>query len=406
MIDLPQALTLLRSHVRPLEVVEVALAEGLHRTLAAAVVCDVDFPPFDRSMMDGYAVRAADTAGAPVTLRLVGQIAAGHEPTRALQPGEAMQINTGAPMPHGADAVIRLEDTTPPGDGGATNAVTIRVATLVGKHVAARASFARRGQTALAPGLRLGPLEIAAAATCGAARVRVHRTPRVGVLVTGDELVPVTATPTGAEIRDSNRWMLEAMLRDAHVEPVIVGSAIDDREALRTAIGRAGDCDMLCITGGVSVGAFDFVPEVLDAAGATFHIRKMAIKPGKPVIFATMPGGQLVFALPGNPISAFVGFELLIRPALAGLQGRPDEGPRFVRATLRGSLPAAGKRRSFRPAGVAVDEGGRLIATPLAWQGSGDPFGMIGADALLMQPPDADAARDGDEVMILPLRRM
>lgn len=402
MLDIHDAWKLVSTHVRPLAVCELPLAEALHRTLAEEVSCDVDFPPFDRSMMDGYAVRAADTAHPPVTLRLVGQIAAGHEPEGGLRPGEAMQINTGAPMPRGADAVVRLEDTN------ATDAATVLVSTSAtpGDHVTSRAAFIRRGGRALSPGQRLGPLEIAAAATCGATRLRVFRQPRVGVLVTGDELVPVEATPTGAEIRDSNRWMLEALAREHGAEPVVLGSAIDDRAALRAAITRAADCDLLCITGGVSVGAFDFVPEVLAEAGAVFHIRKMAIKPGKPVIFATMPGGQIVFALPGNPISAFVGFQLLVRPALTALEGRLGEAPSFLRARLAGALAAAGKRRSFRPAQVSVTPDGDLVATPIDWQGSGDPFGMVGADALLMQPAGSAAIADGGDVSVLLLRRL
>lgn len=398
MIDIDEAYERIAAVVSPLPSVRLPLEEALHRTLAEPVVCDVDFPPFDRSLMDGFAVRAADVASVPVRLQVVGQIAAGSLANDELQAGEAMQINTGAAIPRGADAVVRVEQTELVDDG---QGVQIQASVPVGKFITTRASYFSAGSVALAAGTCLSPLEIAIGATCGAVSVAVHRRPRVGVLVTGDELVGIDEVPTGAKIRNSNKYLLAAMIEGAHAEASSCGEVIDDIDVLREAVASGFENDVLCITGGISMGAFDFVPEVLEELGATFHVRKMAIKPGRPIIFATAPNGCLVFALPGNPISAFVGFELLVRPALAGLEGRAGEFPRPVRGRLVGSLGSNGPRRAFRPARVAVTPDGEYEVEPLSWHGSGDVFGMSGADGLIMQPPDAGAISTGQDVSVL-----
>lgn len=250
------------------------------------------------------------------------------------------------------------------------------------------------------------PLAIGAAAAAGAARVTVYRRPSVAVLATGDELIEIDRRPSGASVRNSNQYLLEALILSAHAEPVLLGVARDDRVALREKIEAGLRSDVLCITGGVSAGAFDFVPEVLEACGARFHIRKMAIKPGRPTIFATTPAGRSIFALPGNPASALVGFELLVRPALAALEGRPGEVQVPVRATLRGSIPAAGERRRFVPARGVVGEDGGWKVEVLSWHGSGDSFGMATANALIVRSPGAAAVSDGAVVSALSLDRV
>ena len=399
MIDVDEAQRIIAGAVTPLPSVEMPLADALHRTLAAAVCCDLDDPPFDRSSMDGYAVRSCDVANAPVTLRVTGQIAAGSEASSALAAGTVMQINTGAPIPSGADAVVRVEDTEVSDPAGG---VRINASVEAGRFVTRRGTYIRRGAEALSVGTRLTAIEIGVAATCGAGRVEVHRRPRVGVLVTGDELVEIDRVPTGAQIRDSNRWILESLIRSAHAEPVLQGRAVDDRESLREAIERGRACDVLCVTGGVSMGEFDFVPEVLASLGATLLIRKMSIKPGRPIHVAQWADGGMVFALPGNPISALVGFELLVRPALALLEGRTC----FARPTLARlsrAIGSNGVRRAYVPARAWVDDGGRWRVERLSWQGSGDPFGMVSANALIVRDPHAGAASIEDEVPILRL---
>lgn len=399
MIDVDQAQRIIAGRVTPLPAVEMPLADALHRTLAAAVCSDLDDPPFDRSSMDGYAVRSGDVANAPVELRVTGQIAAGTEASSTLTAGEAMQINTGAPIPSGADAVVRVEDTERTDSAG-----DVRINALVeaGRFITKRGTYIRRGAEALSVGTCLTAIEIGVAATCGAGRVVVHRRPRVGVLVTGDELIEIDRAPTGAQIRDSNQWILASLVRSAHAEPVLLGRARDDREALRAAIERGRGCDVLCITGGVSMGEFDFVPEVLASLGATLLIRKMSIKPGRPVHVAQWADGGMVFALPGNPISALVGFELLVRPALALLEGRTCFA-RPMWARLSGPIGANRARRAYVPARAWVDDGGRLRVERLSWHGSGDPFGMVSANALIVRDPHAGAANSEDEVPILRL---
>ncbi len=333
MIELTEAQRIVLSHAKPLGTVDVPLGTALGLTVAVPVTCDIDYPPFDRSVMDGYAVRAADVASVPVELRVVGQIPAGSTPAESLGPGEAMQINTGAPIPSGADAVVRVESVELCADGAG---VSIRESVVAGKFITPRATYVSAGQTVLQPGTKITPLEIGAAAGAGATCLTVYRRPRVAILATGDELVDVNQQPTGAQIRNSNESLLAALVRSAEGEPLALGIARDDRAVLRERITAGLEADMLCLTGGVSMGAFDFVPEVLQACGVTPHFHKLPIKPGRPTLFGTSESGTLVFGLPGNPISAVVGFELLVRPALAGLSGRPAVAPRLIRATLTG----------------------------------------------------------------------
>lgn len=403
MIDVAEALEIVRSHLPLLPMVELPLSDALYRTLAAPVRSDVDYPPFRRAVMDGYAVRAADTAGAPVRLRITGQIEAGAVPDRPVAPGEAVRINTGAPMPPGADAVVRVEDTDPVDEGGG---VLVRRAVEAGRFVTDRAAYVSSGDVVLTAGTRLTPVEIGAAASAGAARVTVYRQPRVAILSTGTELVEIDRQPAGAKIRNSNGYLLSALVRSAQAEAIVLGVSSDEREALRSKIDDGLRTDLLCSTGGVSMGTHDLVPEVLEACGATFRFRKMSIKPGRPTAFATGPGGTPVFALPGNPGSAFVGFELLVRPALAAMEGR-EVGPRILlRATLRGSLRSTSGRTTFVPARVTISIEGGWEASPTVWHGSGDSFGLATANALIVQPPDSAAVADGAAVSVLLLDRL
>ena len=402
MIDVGEAYDILFANVQPGDTIVAPLDQALFRTLAAPVRCDVDYPPFDRSVMDGYAVRAEDVSVAPVRLKVIGQVPAGSVSDKVLGPGEAMQINTGAPIPAGADAVVRVEKTE---TAETAEEVLVTEAVPAGQFITPRGTYVSAGQTILEAGTRLTPAEIGAAASAGAGQVTVYRRPSVAVLGTGDELVEIEQRPTGAQIRNSNQHLLAALIDSAHAEQVVLGAAPDNREIIRERILEGLRCDVLCITGGVSVGAFDFVPEVLEQLGASLHIRKMRIKPGRPTIFATMPDATLIFALPGNPGGAFVGFELLVRPALAALEGRPGELPLMISATLRGSVSATRDRRTYVPARGDVDEDGGWVAEPLSWHGSGDSFGLSRANALIMRGPAASAVATGDTVSIILLDR-
>ena len=391
MLDIGDAQRIVLLQVRTLSTVECSLRDALGRTLAAPVVCDVDDPPFDKALMDGYAVRSVDVVQAPTTLRVVGQVGAGHLTTTPVGPGEALQINTGAALPPRADAVVRIEDTDLAG-----NQVRIKATTKAGKFVVPRGTYARAGKTVLPVGSVMTPVHLGVAATAGASTVSVYRPPSVGILTTGDELVDIDRLPIGAQIRNSNRYLLDGLFRSTGIEPRNLGTVGDDCETLRQRIAEGVCGDLLCITGGVSMGAFDLVPETLEGLGATVHFHKIAIKPGRPTLFAATGSGTLVFALPGNPISAFIGFELLVRPALAAMQGRPVPGPRYFAARVLGGFPAAGARRTYHPAIASVMDDGQWSATKLSWGGSGDSMGMARANAMIVRPPNAPAVADGE----------
>ncbi len=405
MIDIEEAYDILFDNVRPGPVVEVELRDALHHTLAEPIRCDVDYPPFDRSTMDGYAVRSTDVRDSPVLLTLVGQIPAGTTWSGSLGEGEAVQINTGAPLPDGADAVVRVEDTQLVEDGAR---VRIETAVAPGRFITRRGTYIAEGQTVIEPGTRLTATAMAAAATAGESRPRVFERPTVAILGTGDELIAINKRPQGAQIRNSNQYLLEALITSADATPKLLGVARDDRDALREKITGALQADAVCITGGISMGAFDFVPEVLEMCGATMRFRKLTIKPGRPTLFATGPDGTPVFALPGNPGGAFVAFELIVRPALAIMEGRPAAAPKTITAALCGTLAPTSARRTYIPARVTeetrdhrVEAGAtQRTVTPLSWHGSGDSIGMTSATALVVRPPNAAQVADGEDVAI------
>lgn len=400
LIDLDEAYEILFASVEPGPIVSIPLTTGLFRTLAEDVRTDLDGPPFDRAVMDGYAVRSADLRGAPVELAVAGQVDAGSECSTELRSGQAIRINTGAPIPLGADAVIRVEDTEAQ---PVTNRVRIHREVQAGTFITRRAEYVRAGDVVLPRGTRLTPAEIGVAAAVGAAQVSVYRQPTVAVLSTGNELVNVDQSPTGGRIRNSNQAQLEAHVRAAHAQPVVLGQAADDPAVLESKIREGLASDVLCITGGVSKGTADHVPAVLRRCGAEIRIEKLGIKPGRPAIFATAPTGTLIFALPGNPVSAFLGFELLVRPALAAREGRVGERPLRASGVLRGEIAATQDRRCFWPASATWAAAGHLEVRPLRWRGSGDIFGVAGANAFVERLPRSSAASDGERVTVVPL---
>lgn len=400
MIDIEQAYETLFASIKPGPTTVCSLGDALYRTLASPVVCDVDCPPFDRAVMDGYAVRVVDVRDVPARLRIVGRLAAGANLDKVLGSREAIQINTGAPIPHGADAVVPVEDTE---SGSTSDTVIIGASAPAGQYITRRGTFAVAGETVLETGTPLTPREIGTAATVGASELTVYRRPTVAILPTGDELVDVHEKPSGSQIRNSNQYLLQALVHAAHAEPVTLGVVRDDPELLYDAIVRGLESDILCISGGVSVGPLDYVPEVLQRCDATFHIRKLSIKPGRPLVFATMPNGTLVFGLPGNPGSAFVCFELMVKPALAALQGRPGSLPPLVKGVLIGSIKVTGDRQTYLPARAHLNADGVWEVSPVSWRGSGNSIGLAYANALVVRCAEAAGASAGDQVMFIPL---
>ncbi len=403
MIDMNDAHRILFDHITPLPAVELLLGESLYRTLASSICCDMDHPPFDRSVMDGYAVRSMDVVAIPATLKIVGQLPAGATTDRTLMSGEAMQINTGAVIPAGADAVVRVEDTQA---DESTSAVVIQQSVKEGNFITPRATYSRAGDELLSAGTLLTPAQVGVVASAGFPRVPVYRQPVVAVVSTGDELVDIDQQPKVAQIRNSNQYQLESLIRSAHARPVVVGIARDDRDAIKQKIIEGLQYDVLCITGGVSMGVFDYVPEVLESCGATFRFKKLAIKPGRPVHFATTSDGTLIFALPGNPVSAWICFELLVRPAIFALQGRSGCGPCVFHATLHGQISATRDRQTYIPALASVDEHGQWTVKPVNWHGSGDALGLGHANAMIVREAHAEAVNPESSVSIMLFDRL
>jgi molybdopterin molybdotransferase len=326
LVTIDEALRLVLAATRPLEAEEVAVRDAGGRVLAAPATAAVDLPPFDSSAMDGYAVRAADTPG---ELRVIGHSAAGRPAEVPLGPGEAIEISTGAVVPEGADAVVPVERTQP----GVT-AEGVRA----GENVRPRGGDARAGSTVVEAGTQLGPVQLGAAASAGVVSVSCARRPRVAVLATGNELRPA-GTPLGpGEIYESNSLLLGTLAVSAGAEVVWYEPAADEEEATRDALAEAlAGADLVLTSGGVSVGPHDLVRGALASLGATEIFWRVAVKPGKPIAFSVLDS-TLVFGLPGNPVSSFVGFELFVRPALRALQGERDPAPRYLPGVLGAAL--------------------------------------------------------------------
>jgi molybdopterin molybdotransferase len=315
-LSVDEALERILARVRTLEPLSVDLLDALGATLADDAIADRDVPPFRNSAMDGYAVIAADVAGAPATLRVVGEIAAGAMPSRPIVRGEAMRIMTGAPLPDGADTIVRVEDTD-----NRTDSVTITVATKLGTSVRAAGEDLKRGETILRTGTVLRAAEIGVLATIGRRSVRVIARPRVAVLSTGDELVELDAPLRPGQIRDANRYSLASAARAMGATPVPLGIVRDTADDLRRALrDAASKADVIVTSGGVSVGDHDHVKPVVDELGS-MDFWSIAIRPGRPLAFGEIDG-KLIFGLPGNPVSSLLGFELFVRPALLKMAGR------------------------------------------------------------------------------------
>ena len=381
--------------------VVLGLSDALGRVAAEPVTAREAIPSFDNSAMDGFAVRAADTEAAPVTLEVVGTLAAGDAPTQTVGPGQAVRIMTGAALPAGADAVVMVEHTAAADDG---RAVEIQVAVAPGTAWRRAGDDISPGTVVVPAGTVLGPGHLGVLASLGVVETPVFPPVRVGVLSTGDELVsgPVVLRP--GQIRDSNRPTLLALVRQSGCEAVDLGTVADDEAAITRAFhDAAARCDAVVTSGGVSMGDFDLVKVVLDALGA-MRWMQVAIKPAKPFAFGLVSGTP-VFGLPGNPVSSMVSFELLARPALRKMMGFP------AHAWVRRDVPAvAGEALERRPDGkvhflrvvAAMGEDGRYRVTSAGGQGSHHLSAMAGANALaVLDDGDGVASGDGVAVMLL-----
>ncbi len=391
LITVEEALSRILESIPAPKTEEVPFRSAPWRLLAEDILAPEDMPPFDRSAMDGYAFRAADVSDTPARLELVGEIRAGGGNPGAIQPGQAKAIMTGAHVPKGADAVQKVEETTLSVD---RRTVTIMKSVKKGANIRHSGSESRAGGRVLEAGRFLGPSEMAVLAMCGMQKLKARRMPSVAIVSTGDELVGVEETPGPGQIRNSNAWSLMGQVQTMRLQAEYLGIARDTREDLERFLQEGLKRDVLIMTGGVSVGEYDFVKEVFSAAGLEILFDKVAIKPGKPTVFARR-GDNIVFGLPGNPVSAFVAFELFVRPALARLYGMKGPGQIEVRGVLKGEVKQAKGRTSYLPARVAL-AGERCEIEPLEWQGSGDVVGFARADAMLVVPPGVGRIGSGE----------
>jgi len=387
-----------RGATAPREMESVGLLDSVGRVLAERVFADRDQPPFDRATRDGFAVRAADVRE---VLRVVGTVRAGEAWNgKAVGEGEAVEIMTGAALPEGADAVVMVEHVTVSGEN-------LRVAderTLrAGENVVARGAEARAGVGILRVGTAIGAAEIAVAASCGCVTLPVFRKPKVAIVATGDELVELDVTPDAAQIRNSNSYALAAMVRAGGGEAVRVEVARDTREDVQARIADGRKADLLVLSGGVSMGKYDLVEEVLAELGAEFFFTGALIQPGKPVVFGRLPRDgrwTYFFGLPGNPVSTQVTFALFVAPLLRALAGREEIAPRFVEARLADDVKGGAKVTRFLPAELAGDWEDVAVRV-VGWQGSGDVAANARGNAYVVLPAGAEGFSAGETVRVL-----
>ncbi|HEX3147413.1 MAG TPA: gephyrin-like molybdotransferase Glp [Gemmataceae bacterium] len=396
MIEVTTALEIVLSHTSPLPTEKLLLRFACGRVLAESVASDIDSPPYTKSVMDGYAVRSADCAE-PVSLTVIEEVAAGRVPTKVVGPGQATRIMTGAPIPQGADAVVPHEETELAGD-----TVRVRCVVKTGEFILMRGREMRAGEIVVPAGTALTSQVIGLLASVGRDFALVCKAPHITILATGDELVEAHESVGPGQIRNSNGPMLRAQAESCSaVSEYLLGIARDNHASLTERISEGLESShVLILAGGVSAGKFDLVPEVLASLGVTAHFHKVRLKPGKPMLFGTR-GSQLVFGLPGNPVSSFVGFELFIRPALRKMMGYATPGPTFVPVPLAAEFATKNDRPTYVPAQIEKTDALRVRARTSF--GSADLRGLLGADALVSVPPGAVEYAAGDVVPTLML---
>jgi len=384
MLTVVEALDAITSVVAPGPVESVPLAQALGRVLADGVDSDIDSPPFDKSLMDGFAVRAKDVATGTARLVVVEEVTAGEVAEKSLETGQAIQIMTGAPIPDGADAVVRIEDTEVEIDQQQTLVKIDTRPVTTGQDMIQQGTSMRRGDTVMPAGRRLRPQELGLLAELGQHTLLVHRQVTVGVLATGDELVTIDRQPQAGQIRNSNESMLAAQVRACGAVARELGIARDNPEDLAAKIREGLDCDILLLSGGVSAGRLDLVPEQLEAAGVTQVFHKVKVKPGKPVWFGTSEDA-IVFGLPGNPVSSMVCFELFVRTALRRLVGTDPAIPCPTAARLACDFEFRGDRPTYFPGRLENQPDGPRV-TPVNWHGSSDLRSTADANSMIHFP--------------------
>jgi molybdenum cofactor synthesis domain-containing protein len=417
MIPVAEAIRIVREQTSTLPTETVSLAQARGRFLARDIVADSDLPPFDRSQMDGYALRASDVQSVPTKLKIVGESAAGRGWHHELKPGEAVRIMTGAPVPRGADSVQQVELTrelsevdaakperTPGGGVEANRKVEILEAVAHGRSIVARGNEIRKGETVVRAGEKITAATMAVLASFGYAQVNVGQRPRVAVLATGSELVAVEEKPGSDQIRDSNNYSIAAYAELAGAVVEQLPLAGDDTSLLKQQISDAAErSDIVVTSGGVSVGTYDFTKPALRELGAEVFFERVALRPGKPAVFARLPNGTFFFGLPGNPVSVSVTFNLFARTAMLRMQGASDPTLPEDWAVLERAVKGTAERESYLPAQLSTTTEGLLMTQPLKWGGSSDFVGFVRATSMIIVPPGTGLLEAGTKVRVMHL---
>lgn len=397
MISIHEADKILDDTIDHLALTRRHLTECQGYVLAENIEASEDVPPFHRAMMDGYALQAADTVVTPATLDTIDFVPAGRNSTRNVLPGQAVKILTGAPVPDGADAVQQIELCREHGHAS----VDILEPIPAGKNIAPRGSEFRQGQTALLRGTPVGPAQAGILATFGFAEVTVHRKPRVALINTGSELVSVDQPLETGQIRNSNLYTLTALLAGVGFRPDCLGMALDTLDDTRKKLVEAGEREVIILTGGVSMGEYDLVEEAARAEGFTIMFTRVAIKPGKPLVYG-IRGHQRLFGLAGNPVSSMVQAARFVVPALRKMAGWAHAANSFHQAIITSPVSHRPGRDSHRPA-LLLEADGRLICQPIPDKGSADLFAYRNANGLYIIPSDCERLEAGQSVMVMRL---
>lgn len=420
MISVAEAIQIVKEHTTRLDPEAVSLSSALGRYLAQDIIADSDLPPFNRAQMDGYAVRAADietaTPDAPARLRIAGESAAGRGWHSEMRSGEAVRIMTGAPVPKGANSVQQVELTREvrEGDGSremdanpernGSGIVEILHAVETGRSIVPRGTEIKEGETVLRSGEHINAAMTAVLASFGYAEVRVGRRPRAAVLATGTELVRVNQKPGQDQIRDSNTYSLAAYAAQAGADVECLPLAGDDTKLLKEQIDQASRTSNLVVaSGGVSMGVYDFTKAALKALDAEIFFERVALRPGKPTVFARLPNGTFVFGLPGNPVSVSVTFNLFARTAILAMQGAQQATLEEHFARLERNVRGSEDRESYLPALLKTDQAGYFVAEPLKWGGSSDFVAFARANGLIKVPVGTKTLNAGSIVRVLRL---
>jgi molybdopterin molybdotransferase len=396
MISVDEAVQIVLKNAKRLPPKKISLENAQGLCLAENIKSDLDMPPFNRSAMDGYAVIAKDTANPPIDLPVIENIRTGYKPKKKIGRREPSKIMTGSVVPNGADAVIKVEETIPL-DGGTR--VRILNNTKRGSNIAKKGEDIRAGKILLRKGTNIRPQEVGILAAVGADTVKIFSAPSIGIVSTGDELVEITRKPKPWQIRNTNSYSLAAQARQLTENVEILGMANDDKVEIRRLVKKGLKKDILILSGGVSMGEYDFVGDVLKDFGIKIFFEKVALRPGKPTVFGKKDD-KLIFALPGNPVSTLVTFELFVRPCIKKMMGFPFYETPVLHAELEKEVTIKKKRREYRPAFLR-QAGCKWMVSPIEWHGSGDLFSTTKANCLLIIRETAERLSIGEPVEVI-----